>query len=82
MRGITFSTYMIITTLLGPGHGPVFRGHRHPTGTAAIWGRAIISINAVVPVIVILLLIVLMRYQAVTRQHDAWNGPSAGGEDI
>ncbi|WP_241233577.1 MFS transporter [Altericroceibacterium xinjiangense] len=60
MRGITSSTYIIISTLLGLGMGPYFVGIVADQN-GGDFGDAIISINWVAPVIIVLLLIVLMR---------------------
>lgn len=60
MRGITSSTYVIVSTLLGLGMGPYFVGIVSDRNGGDL-GRAIMSINIVEPVMVILLLIVLLR---------------------
>lgn len=60
MRGITFATYTIVMTLLGLGMGPYFVGIVSDR-TGGDLGTAIISINVVVPAIVVLLAIVLTR---------------------
>ena len=62
MRGITFSTYMIIQTLLGLGLGPYFVGIVSDQNGGDL-GQAIISINLVVPVIAILMVGVLIRFR-------------------
>jgi len=60
MRGITSSIFIIITTLLGLGMGPYFVGIVSDRLHGDL-GQAIISINVVVPAIVVCLLIVLWR---------------------
>lgn len=60
MRGITSSTYIIVSTLLGLGMGPYFVGIVSDRNGGDL-GQAIISINVVAPVIVVVLLIVLTR---------------------
>jgi len=60
MRGITSSTYIIVSTLLGLGMGPYFVGIVSDQNGGDL-GQAIISINLVVPAIVVCLLIVLLR---------------------
>ncbi len=62
MRGITFSTYMIIQTLLGLGLGPYFVGIVSDQNGGDL-GNAIISVNVVCPFIVVLLFIVLWRFR-------------------
>ena len=60
MRGITSSTYVIVTTLLGLGMGPYFVGIVSDRNGGDL-GAAIISINWNAPVIAVLLLVVLWR---------------------
>jgi MFS family permease len=60
MRGITFSTFMIVQTLLGLGMGPYLVGIVSDRNGGDL-GQAIMSVNVVAPVIVVLLLIVLTR---------------------
>ncbi len=79
MRGIIFSTYMIIMTLLGQGLGPYVVGIVSDRNGGDL-GDAIISINAVCPVIAVLLVIVLLRYR-----HDettVLDRARKGGEDV
>ncbi len=61
MRGIIFSTYLIIMTLLGQGIGPYIVGIVSDRNGGDL-ARAIVAINWVAPVIVLLLLIVMKRY--------------------
>ncbi|AKH43819.1 MFS family permease [Altererythrobacter atlanticus] len=60
MRGITFSTYTIVMTLLGLGIGPYFVGIVSDRNGGDL-GQAIMSVNLLAPLAVICLLIVLMR---------------------
>src|SRR5690606_34438476 len=60
MRGITSSVFIIITTLLGLGMGPYFVGIVSDRNGGDL-AEAIISINVVVPVIVVILLFLLTR---------------------
>jgi MFS family permease len=60
MRGITFSTYIIVMTLLGLGMGPYFVGIISDRNGGDL-GQAIMSVNVVAPAIVVLLLVVLLR---------------------
>lgn len=60
MRGITFSTYTIIMTLLGLGMGPYFVGIVSDRNGGDL-GQAIIAINIVAPAILICLAVVLWR---------------------
>ena len=60
MRGITSSTYIIISTLLGLGMGPYFVGIVSDKNGGDL-GVAIPSLNVVGPVIVLILLFVLTR---------------------
>ena len=60
MRGITFSAYVIIMTLLGLGMGPYFVGIVSDRNGGDL-GHAIMAVNVVGPVIVLLLAIVLTR---------------------
>jgi MFS family permease len=79
MRGITSSIFIIITTLLGLGMGPYFVGivSDRLHGDLA---QAIISINVVVPAIVVCLLIVLWR---VNRDEvTVLDRARAGGETV
>ncbi|HSG57552.1 MAG TPA: hypothetical protein VLA45_19030, partial [Paracoccaceae bacterium] len=79
MRGITFSTYMIIQTLLGLGLGPYFVGIVADRNGGDL-GNAILSINVVVPFIVVLLLVVLVRFR--TDEDSIIDRARAGGEPI
>ena len=60
MRGLTSSLFIIITTLLGLGMGPYFVGIVSDRNGGDL-GQAIISINVVVPVIVVILFVILLR---------------------
>jgi MFS family permease len=60
MRGITFATYTIIMTLLGLGMGPYFVGIVSDRNGGDL-GAAIISINVVVPVLLVCIAVVLWR---------------------
>ena len=62
MRGITFSTYMVIQTLLGLGIGPYLVGMVADRNGGDL-GEAIISINVFAPAIAVLLAIVLVRFR-------------------
>jgi MFS family permease len=63
MRGITSSTYVIVSTLLGLGMGPYFVGIVSDQNGGDLAG-AIISINWNAPVIVLLLFVVLLRIRS------------------
>lgn len=78
MRGITSSTYIILSTLLGLGMGPYFVGIvSDRTGDL---GQAIISVNVVVPAILVILFIVLFR---VNRDESTMlDRARAGGEGV
>jgi MFS family permease len=79
MRGITSSIFIIITTLLGLGMGPYFVGIVSDRLHGDL-GQAIISINVVVPAIVVCLLIVLWR---VNRDEvTVLDRARAGGEAV
>lgn len=60
MRGMTSSIFIIITTMLGLGMGPYFVGIVSDRNGGDL-GQAIISINVVVPAILVCLFIVLLR---------------------
>ena len=78
MRGMTSSLFIIITTLLGLGMGPYFVGIvSDRTGDL---GRAIISINVVVPAIVIILFVILLRINRDEKQ--VLERARAGGEPV
>jgi MFS family permease len=78
MRGITSSTYIIVSTLLGLGMGPYFVGIVSNRNGGDL-GQAIISINWIVPATLLCLVIVLFivnRDEASIRDR-----ARAGGED-
>ncbi|BBC71843.1 MFS transporter [Altererythrobacter sp. B11] len=79
MRGITFSTYTIVMTLLGLGIGPYFVGIVSDRNGGDL-GQAIISVNIVAPLIVVILLFILTR----VRRDEAsiLDRARAGGEII
>jgi len=79
MRGIIFATYLIIMTLLGQGLGPYVVGIVADRNGGDL-GRAVMSINAVAPVIVILLIIVLIRYRR--DEASVLERARAGGEQV
>ena len=79
MRGIIFSTYLIIMTLLGQGLGPYAVGIVSDRNGGNL-GMAIMSINAVSPVIAIILIIVLFRYRK--DEASVLERARAGGEPI
>jgi MFS family permease len=79
MRGITFSTYMIIQTLLGLGLGPYFVGIISDQNGGDL-GNAIISVNVVCPFIVVLLFIVLWRFRK--DEASILDRARAGGEQV
>jgi len=79
MRGITFSTYMIIQTLLGLGLGPYFVGIISDQNGGDL-AQAIISVNLVCPFIVVLLLIVIARFRK--DEDSILDRARAGGENI
>ncbi|KRA80640.1 MFS transporter [Altererythrobacter sp. Root672] len=60
MRGITSSLFIIITTLLGLGMGPYFVGIVSDRNGGDL-GQAIMSINVVVPAILVCLFVILFR---------------------
>ena len=62
MRGIVFSTYLVVMTLLGQGLGPYAVGIVSDRNGGDL-GDAVIAVNAVCPVIVLLLIIVAIRYR-------------------
>ena len=79
MRGIIFSTYLIFMTLLGQGLGPYFVGIVSDRNGGDL-GQAVIAVNAVCPVIVGLLIVVLWRYR---KDEDSVLGRARkGGEEI
>lgn len=79
MRGITFSTYMIIQTLLGLGIGPYLVGIVADKNGGDIAG-AIMWVNVVCPFIVVLLLLVLARYRK--DESTIIDRARLGGEEI
>ncbi len=79
MRGITFSTYMIIQTLLGLGIGPYMVGMVADQNGGDL-GQAIISVNSVVPLLVLVLIVVLIRYRR--DEASILDRARAGGEAI
>jgi len=79
MRGIIFSTYLIIMTLLGQGLGPYAVGIVSDRNGGDL-GLAVMSINAVSPVIVIILIIVLFRYRK--DEASVLDRARAGGEPV
>ncbi|MBO9602061.1 MAG: MFS transporter [Novosphingobium sp.] len=79
MRGITSSTYIIISTLLGLGMGPYFVGIVADR-TKGDFGTAIMSINWVAPVIVVLLAIVFFRI--VKDENSMMDRARSGGEAV
>jgi MFS transporter, Spinster family, sphingosine-1-phosphate transporter len=79
MRGITSSTYIIVSTLLGLGTGPYLVGIVSDRNGGDL-GQAIISINWIVPATVVCLLIVLFRVnrdEASVRER-----ARSAGEDV
>jgi len=79
MRGIIFSTYLIIMTLLGQGLGPYAVGIVSDRSGGDL-GLAIMSINAVSPIIVGILIIVLIRYRR--DEATVLTRARAGGEAV
>ncbi|TIX49511.1 MFS transporter [Alteraurantiacibacter aquimixticola] len=79
MRGITFSTYMIVQTLLGLGLGPYFVGIVSDRNGGDL-AQAIISVNIVCPFIVALLLVVLWRFRK--DEASVLERARAGGEEV
>lgn len=79
MRGITSSTYIIVSTLLGLGMGPYFVGIVSDQNGGDL-GQAIISINVVAPVIGIILLVVLARIKR--DESSMLDRARAGGEPV
>jgi len=79
MRGITSSTYIIISTLLGLGMGPYVVGMVSDANGGDL-GAAIRSINWVAPPIVVLLLIVLTRINR--DEGSMMDRARAGGEPV
>lgn len=79
MRGITFSTYMIIQTLLGLGVGPYLVGMVADQNGGDL-AEAIISVNVVGPFIALLLVVVLLRYRR--DEASILERARAGGEEV
>ena len=79
MRGLTSSTYIIISTLLGLGMGPYFVGIVSDRNGGDL-GQAIISINVVAPVILVLLVFVLFRINR--DEATMMDRARAGGEEV
>lgn len=79
MRGIVFSTYLIIMTLVGQGFGPYLVGIVSDRNGGNL-GQAIMSVNVVGPLIVAILLIVLWRYKR--DEASVLERARAGGEKI
>ena len=79
MRGVTSSIFIIITTLLGLGMGPYFVGIVSDRNGGDL-GQAIISINVVVPAIVVCLFIVLLRVNR--DEKTVLDRARAGGEVV
>ena len=79
MRGITFSTYTIIMTLLGLGIGPYFVGIVSDRNGGDL-GQAIMSINVLAPAMVVLLVLIWWR----VKRDDATilDRARAGGEEV
>ena len=79
MRGIVFSSYLIILTLLGQGMGPYVVGIVSDRNGGDL-AQAIMTINLVAPVIAVLLAIAFIRYR---RDEDSvFERARAGGEEI
>jgi MFS family permease len=79
MRGITSSVFIIITTLLGLGMGPYFVGIVSDRNGGDL-GQAIISINVVVPAIVVILFYILTRVNR--DEATMMDRARAGGEPV
>lgn len=79
MRGIVFSAYLIIMTILGQGMGPYLVGIVSDRNGGRL-AEAIISVNVVAPVIVVLLLVVLVRYRR--DEASVLARARAGGEAV
>ena len=79
MRGITFSTYMVIQTLLGLGIGPYLVGMVADQNGGNL-SEAIISINWVSPAIAVLLTVVLVRFRR--DEASMLERARAGGEPV
>ena len=79
MRGITSSTYIIVSTLLGLGMGPYFVGIVSDQNGGDL-AAAITSLNVVGPVIVVILLFVLTRINR--DESTVVERARAGGEPV
>ena len=79
MRGMTSSLFIIITTMLGLGMGPYFVGMVSDRNGGDL-GQAIISINVVVPVLVVILFVILLRINRDETQ--VLDRARAGGEPV
>ena len=79
MRGIVFSTYLIIMTLIGQGFGPYLVGIVSDRNGGDL-GQAIMSVNVVSPVIGLILVIVLWRYKR--DEASVLDRARAGGENV
>ena len=79
MRGIIFSTYLVIMTLLGQGLGPYFVGIISDQNGGDL-AQALITLNLVCPFIVVLLLIVLSRYKK--DEAGMLDRARRGGEEV
>ncbi|MGB3796903.1 MAG: MFS transporter [Alteraurantiacibacter sp.] len=79
MRGIIFSTYLVIMTLLGQGLGPYVVGIVSDRNGGDL-ASAIITINWVAPIIVVLLIAVFVRYRK--DEESVIDRARRGGEEI
>jgi len=79
MRGVTSSTYIIVSTLLGLGMGPYFVGIVSDKNGGDL-AEAITSLNVVGPVIVVILLFVLTRINR--DESTVLDRARAGGEPV
>ncbi|GGD64303.1 MFS transporter [Aurantiacibacter arachoides] len=79
MRGIVFSTYLVIMTLLGQGLGPYVVGMMSDRNGGDL-AAALIQVNWVAPVIVALLAMVLVRYAR--DEASMLDRARAGGEPV
>ncbi|QZH76503.1 MAG: MFS transporter [Erythrobacter sp.] len=79
MRGIMFSTYLIIMTLLGQGLGPYVVGIVSDRNGGDL-ARAIMAINWVAPVIALLLVVVMLRYKK--DEASVIDRARRGGEEL
>jgi MFS transporter, Spinster family, sphingosine-1-phosphate transporter len=79
MRGMTFSTYTIIMTILGLGIGPYLVGMVSDANGGRL-GPAILSVNFVAPLIIALLVIVMLRIRK--DEESAVARARAAGEKV